>query len=120
MSTPDTPTPICPCGLWKDRETSELREDLNLNDHPPAKRQRLNSASDDVGYCIIECTPEPSNHSYDEDEDTDSSNAVAKPETLTIWDRLKKSFATAIERYESDSVDETLSLLRGVLDECHR
>ncbi|KAJ6581123.1 hypothetical protein B0H19DRAFT_1251370 [Mycena capillaripes] len=112
-----------PRGLWKGRETPKHGQSFDLDhDLRPPKRHHSEDTSDEDsevdGYYIVEFSPEPSG-SVCGDMDT----VGPTPETesrLEDWEELKELFARAAEQYESDDVNEALSLLRGVIHESAR
>ncbi|KAJ7777304.1 hypothetical protein B0H16DRAFT_1406897 [Mycena metata] len=115
-----------PRGLWKGRGTPKHGLDLD-HDLRPAKRHRSEDTSDessnDGDYYIVECSPEPSASVSDRSDRSEMDNNDVNPETesrLEDWGNLKELFRRAAEKYESDDVTETLSLLRSVLHTCHR
>ncbi|KAJ7027907.1 hypothetical protein C8F04DRAFT_72629 [Mycena alexandri] len=118
-----------PRGLWKGRGTPKYTQGFDLDhDLRPAKRHRSedsdDGSDDDDGDCyIVECSPEPSGSLSDRSDRSDMDRSDLDPETesrLEEWEDLKDLFRRAAEKYETDGVTETLSLLRSVLHTCHR
>ncbi|KAF7356940.1 hypothetical protein MVEN_01030000 [Mycena venus] len=109
-----------PRGLWK--ESHGLKQGLDLNHELRAvKRQRSEDTSSDdgdfEGYYLLEYSPEPVGS---ECSDMDTSEPPLETESLEDWEDLKELFTRATEEYESDNVNEALSLLRDVIHESAR